>query len=902
MVRRVFLSHTSEFAIYPKDKSFVDIAVEAVIRAECMPCDMGYFTARDQQPAQYCIDRVRECDVYVGIIGLRYGSPVRDRPEVSYTELEFEAASRAPAKTRLIFVLAPNAVVPAAAFTDMKFGERQERFRKKLSDSGIMCKSFTTFHELDNFLLHALMEAGPVASGARQKLERIEWPEGKSPYPGLEWFDQEYAPLFFGRDGEVDQLIGKLKEPGGRFLIISGPSGSGKSSLVAAGLWQALIKKGQLPGSLSWRWLRITPAADSRGPFASLAAGLQHAFPQMTAQADDLACKLASDPTALARHIIPQMSQGQELVLFVDQLEELFTQAFPSAEIQSFLACLVTFSGDLQNRLRVITTIRSEFFGRLAETEPVRRTINLGFHVLVGPLSPIALRDMIQKPAAVIGYTFESGLVDTILNDVGKEPGHLPLVAYALKQLFELREQQNRTFTHAAYQTMGGVVGAIGSKADQMIATLEQQSSASFDRVFAELVHIERDRPPTCNRASLSYFKDDEEANKVIQVLAGRECRVLVTADDKQETTVEVAHEKLFSAWTKLKDWIDDNGEDLRDIDFQEEAARRWFETGSHLKELWRLERAQKVEKALARFKKTRSSQLDALLRPQPMLINRLDDASLSHHDRLLIGQTLAEFGDPRDGVGVKHGLPAIVWIDVPEGEVTLEGIDREFRVKPFRIAQYPVTNDQFNAFLRAEDGYDNDEWWKDIERSLRRKDIERSGAQGKLGWLELNCPREMVSWYDAVAFCRWLSAKTAAKVRLPTEWEWQQAATGGDPRREYPWKGEWDSSLCNNSLSQLSRTTAVGMYPLGATPHGILDMAGNVWEWCLNTYDQLDTTITTSGERVLRGDSWLTDPEISNRWAPPTPRAHRVSNRFKGSAEIRSNDFGFRLAQDIKP
>ena len=84
-----------------------------------------------------------------------------------------------------------------------------------------------------------------------------------------------------------------------------------------------------------------------------------------------------------------------------------------------------------------------------------------------------------------------------------------------------------------------------------------------------------------------------------------------------------------------------------------------------------------------------------------------------------------------------------------------------------------------------------------------------------------------MVSWYDAVAFCRWLSAKTATKVRLPTEWEWQQAATGGDRTREYPWKGEWDSSLCNNYLSQLSRTTGVGMYPLGATPQGILDMAG---------------------------------------------------------------------------
>jgi formylglycine-generating enzyme required for sulfatase activity len=90
-------------------------------------------------------------------------------------------------------------------------------------------------------------------------------------------------------------------------------------------------------------------------------------------------------------------------------------------------------------------------------------------------------------------------------------------------------------------------------------------------------------------------------------------------------------------------------------------------------------------------------------------------------------------------------------------------------------------------------------------------------------------------------------------------------------------------------------------MYPLGATPQGVLDMAGNVWEWCLNTYDQLDTTISTSGERVLRGDSWLTDPEDTNQYAPPTPQAHRISNRIKGIAESRFNDIGFRLAQDIE-
>ena len=110
--RRVFISHTSEFAKYPERKSFIDAAIAAVNRAKCVPYDMGYFTARDEKPAHYCIERVRDCEVYVGIIGFRYGSPVRDRPDVSYTELEFEAASESPAKTRLVFLLDPTSSVP----------------------------------------------------------------------------------------------------------------------------------------------------------------------------------------------------------------------------------------------------------------------------------------------------------------------------------------------------------------------------------------------------------------------------------------------------------------------------------------------------------------------------------------------------------------------------------------------------------------------------------------------------------------------------------------------------------------------------------------------------------------------------------------------------------------------
>jgi hypothetical protein len=491
------------------------------------------------------------------------------------------------------------------------------------------------------------------------------------------------------------------------------------------------------------------------------------------------------------------------------------------------------------------------------------------------------LQDMIEKPAEATGYLFEPGLVERILQDTGQEPGNLALVEYALKQLFERRN--GREFTVEAYEAIGGVVGAIATKANDVLSGSDEEVRSAFDTVFAELVHLERERPPTRRRAAVSTFSSNQAAQKLIDALAGQECRVLVTSGTGQEAIVEVAHEKLFTAWPKLKQWVDESGEALREIEHAEEEAGRWQKEGDNPQELWLGSRAKKVLSAIERFGKHPSPKLKRFLRPQEVLIARLNKTKLSHLERLLIGQKLAEFGDPRPGVGLRpDGMPDIAWVDIPEGQVKLEDIDHVFEVRPFRMAKYPVTNQQFEAFLKAEDGYRNEEWWRDIEHD--------QAAQPS--WQEDNSPREMVSWYEAVAFCRWLSAKTGTSIRLPTEWEWQQAATGGNPERICPWKGKWDTTRCNSDESRLNRTTAVGMYPQGATQQGALDMAGNVWEWCLNTYDDPDLSITTAGRRVIRGGSWNYVPE-----------ALRVSFRYGFSADYRNfNIIGFRLAQDREP
>jgi hypothetical protein len=406
--------------------------------------------------------------------------------------------------------------------------------------------------------------------------------------------------------------------------------------------------------------------------------------------------------------------------------------------------------------------------------------------------------------------------------------------------------------------------------------------------IFKPLVVINIDRQPTRRRASPAEF--DESIQPIKDFLIKE--RLLISEGQDKESTISVAHEKLFVAWPTLASWVAANRDDQFVVRQAEIAADEWQKHNYDTRYLWHADRHKKLCEIIERLDKEQikdSAQLFAA--PQETLITRLEDKSLSHQERFTIGQYLAELGDPRPGVGIRQdGLPDIVWVEIPDGKLKLEEVEAVFDVKRFRIAKYLVTNVQFQAFIDAADGYRNAAWWKGIEG------IQQSERPGEPAWKDANSPRESVSWFEAVAFCRWLSKQTGSKVRLPTEWEWQLAAIGGDTEREYPWPDGWDPTRCNSYESRLKRTSAVGMYPSGATQQGVLDMAGNVMEWCVNKYEEPGSaeSLRIDGDwylsqRVVRGGSWLSQPGTL-----------RSSLRNRDNTGSRDGRIGFRLAQDL--
>ena len=386
-------------------------------------------------------------------------------------------------------------------------------------------------------------------------------PETACPYKGLAAFQPEDAGYFFGREALIDELVRRVQRE--RVLVVGGPSGSGKSSLVRAGLIPAL-GAGALLGSETWRVALFTPGRD---PLEELhfhiAATVTSGRPAVSAE------DLQARPT-MARHLVSGGDAQAPLLLCIDQFEEIFTLASESQRSR-FITALSAMTDPADSSVHLVIAVRADFYAACAQVPWLAERIT-GNQVLVGPMTRSELRRAISEPARRAGLYVERNLLEAIIDEAGDEAGSLPLVAHALVETW-IRRQGN-SLTLDGFRAAGGVTGAIGQTAD---ATYEDSFGAAernaTKRLFLRLVTPGEGTPDTRRvlaRSEIAYDAESAVIDRVVERLT--EARLL-TVDDQ---TVQIAHEALLRTWPRLRGWIEESRDDLRMRQRVSRAAAEW--------------------------------------------------------------------------------------------------------------------------------------------------------------------------------------------------------------------------------------------------------------------------------------------------------------------------------------
>jgi WD40 repeat protein/class 3 adenylate cyclase len=423
----------------------------------------------------------------------------------------------------------------------------------------------------------------------RQHLYLVEQQEAAAgtvacPYKGLARFEPDDAGFFFGRERLVAELVTRLVGAG--LVGVVGPSGSGKSSLVRAGLLPALAD-GVLPGSDRWTQLVMRPGEHPMAEL-QLALGAGGSVPIGRANGDGGAAIGADGEAggpgrrpAADNLLLEAATAPTRLLLVVDQFEEVFTACRDEAERAAFLATLVEAAQATDGQATVVVAVRADYYGDCA-ANPGLAGLLAATHLLVGPMDPGELRRAIELPARRAGLRLEPGLADAMIGEVTDEPGGLPLLSCALLESWQHR--QGRTLTLAAYQQTGGVHGAVARLAERAWQQLDPDQQAVARRVLLRLTGPGQGDAVVRRRVPLSEFAagDDERGRLVLDALANQ--RLLSMGED----SVEVAHEALLREWPRLRGWLEEDVQGRVLHRHLIDAAHEWDAAGRDPGELYR--------------------------------------------------------------------------------------------------------------------------------------------------------------------------------------------------------------------------------------------------------------------------------------------------------------------------
>ena len=377
----------------------------------------------------------------------------------------------------------------------------------------------------------------------------------RNPFKGLQAFRETDTVDFFGRDTLAAEVVASLERR--RLVGVVGPSGCGKSSLVRAGLVPR-IRAGEILNSD--RWL-ITDMYPGSRPFSELEAALLRVA---VARPDGLTEALTSGGDGWREVADGLLPDGAEVLLIVDQFEELFTLTVDDEVRRRFLEMLARLAGDPMNRIRVVLTMRADFYDRPLEYANFGDLLRSGLVSVTTPDGE-SLVEAVVGPAEGVGLSLEAGLAETIVSDVTQQPGGLPLMEYALTEMFARRTGPWLTIDD--YHRAGGVLGALGRRAEDLYAGSDDAGKAAIRQVFLRLVAVEEGAADTRRRIpALEVTTLGIEPETIERVLHDYGSHRLLTFDRDPNTrapTIEVAHEALLARWERLRVWIDDLRDDL---------------------------------------------------------------------------------------------------------------------------------------------------------------------------------------------------------------------------------------------------------------------------------------------------------------------------------------------------
>lgn len=967
---RIFLSSPGDVADERgiARKVIEDLGVDPLLRDKVVVRSIAWDTPSSRTPMlatltpQEAINRriakPSECDIVVVLFWSRMGTPLPcpeyqkpdGSPFHSGTEWEYldavQGANTRPDGLPLVVVYRRTEPV-MLTIDDPDFERKREQFRlvEAFFDQfdrpdGSISGGYNSYETPDEFrqlfeidvkeLVDTALKARTVDMREPETDLHEDMPKQKlwqgSPFPGLRAFTPDDAPIFFGRGRETDELIRKVAE--NRFVAVVGASGSGKSSLVAAGLLPRLAANaisGEGVGSKDWHVVSFKPGGAGGNPFEALYDALVKTFPALrpqpleaSRQKREFLTELGRNPAAIAdtcQAALAEEPDWAEVLLFIDQFEETFTQVSDATVRRAFVGMVETVVQTA--RMRVVLTLRADFYYRCVEFPVLAQLLRTGNFTLAAP-GERALEEMITRPVERAGLCWkDDSLPERILEDTGQEPGALPLMAYTLDELYKSCCQDNGgTLSVSAYEDLGGVRGAIGTRAENVFEEQDKAAQDALPRIFRELVDVDERGTFTRKRAPLAHVTDTPTKERLVRALT--EARLLMhSRGEEDQPIVEVAHEALLQHWGRLADWLEEAREDLIVLKNVREDAAAWIGRGRQPDDDG-LYRGAVLEEKLGWVERNDLRQDRQTFRDELMFI----EASRQHEIRVAGQERLRRRRYQLAWAGFTVALIALVayfyWRNqaletdkivlevrqervatlaagdvgfVPFGEglsnqeifgtatkvAELNAWDKENPViDEVYKEQYGIEMVQVPAgcFWMGSVSTGSDErpvhevcfeepFW--IDRfQVTNEQFERLEGKAESGsiWSRSEQPRTNVTWFEARHFC-----EERRGAQLPTEAQWEYAARGPDSL-VYPWGNEF---FADNVIFDTTEPADVGevQRPDGVSWIGAYDMSGNVMEWMADWYDrdfyqELEgiTVVDPQGPengggRVLRGSAF---------------------------------------------